>query len=116
MKSINTEEFKELVYDFQKNPQDFVFNGKNPVMIDFYADWCAPCKNLLPIFENLSNNNQDMDFFKVNVEDESEVTAHFNIRNLPYLLLINTDGEKKTISGFKTKDELQNIINNFIKK
>jgi thioredoxin len=116
MKSINTQEFKELVYDFQKNPNNFIFNGKKPLLLDFYADWCAPCKSLMPIIDSLSIINQDVDFFKLNVEDESDVTAFFNIRNIPYLLLINKEGEKKTISGYKSKDELQNIINNFLKK
>ena len=71
---INTEMFKELVYNYQKNPKEWVFEGNQPVIIDFYADWCRPCKMVAPIMEELATQYKGkVTFYKMNIDQEKEL-------------------------------------------
>ena len=102
---INTEMFKELVYNYQKNPKEWVFEGNQPVIIDFYADWCRPCKMVAPIMEELATQYKGkVTFYKMNIDQEKELAQTFNIQSIPALLYIPMKGQPQMSVGLSSKD------------
>jgi thioredoxin len=102
---INTELFKKLVYDYQKNPNTWVFEGNQPVIIDFYADWCRPCKMVAPIMEELATQYKGkVTFYKMNIDQEKELAQTFNIQSIPALLYIPMKGQPQMAVGLSSKD------------
>ena len=102
---INTEMFKKLVWDFQKNPAEFVFTGDQPVVIDFYADWCRPCKMVAPIMEELAKEYKGkVRIYKVNTDEEGELSRLFNIRSIPAILYVPKNGKPQMSVGLSGKD------------
>jgi len=102
---INTELFKKLVYDYQKNPNTWVFEGNQPVIIDFYADWCKPCKMVAPIMEELATQYKGkVTFYKMNIDQEKELAQTFNIQSIPALLYIPVKGQPQMSVGLLSKD------------
>lgn len=90
-----------------ENANDFENIIKRKVLVDFYADWCGPCKRLAPILEEL----ESIDVLKVNVDSFDEISRRYGIMSIPTLILFENGEEIKKSIGFKTKDE----INEFIK-
>jgi thioredoxin len=102
---INTELFKELVYNYQKNPNIWVFEGNQPVIIDFYADWCRPCKMVAPIMEELATQYKGkVTFYKMNIDQEKELARTFNIQSIPAILYIPVKGQPQMSAGLFSKD------------
>ena len=102
---INTEMFKKLVWDFQKNPAEFVFTGDQPVVIDFYADWCRPCKMVAPIMDELAKEYKGkVRIYKVNTDEEAELSRLFNIRSIPAILYVPKKGKPQMAVGLSGKD------------
>ena len=87
MENLTTESFKEKVFDYTQN-QEWTFRGTKPAVIDFYADWCNPCKMVAPILEELSTENPGIDFYKVDTEEQVELATIFGIRSIPSILFI----------------------------
>lgn len=106
---LNTEGFKEKVFDYSKN-KDWHFQGKKPAIIDFYADWCGPCKTIAPILEELSEEFKEVDIYKVDTEKEGELSAIFDIQSIPTLLFIPVDGQPMIQKGVLPKAVLQEVI------
>lgn len=95
----------------KENFDEIVRNPEKPVLVDFWADWCGPCKMLGPVVEELSNETDDVVFGKLNVDSEPDIAGAFGIMSIPTLILFK-NGEKIAVSvGFKAKDELGNFIN-----
>lgn len=85
---LNLDTFKEKVFDFEKN-QEWKFKGTVPCMIDFYADWCGPCKMVAPILEELQKEyGEKLNIYKVNTEEERELASLFGIQSIPSLLFV----------------------------
>jgi thioredoxin 1 len=102
---INTEMFKKLVWDYQKNPSEFVFNGDQPCIIDFYADWCRPCKMVAPIMDELAKEYKGkVRIYKVNTDEEGELSRLFNIRSIPAILYVPKTGKPQMSVGFSGKE------------
>lgn len=90
--------------------EEKVLKADKPVIVDFYADWCGPCKMLAPIFEELSKETDGMEFFKVNVEDANDLAAKYNVRSIPTLLIFK-DGEiVEQMMGALPKPQLESAI------
>lgn len=108
---LNKQEFKENVFDFETN-KEWIFDKETPCIVDFYADWCGPCKVLSPIFEELSNEYQGkINFYKLNTEREPEISAMFGIRSVPTILFcVPGAKEPQVIQGAYPKADLENII------
>jgi thioredoxin len=106
MKNLTVTEFKELVYDYE-NEKEWNYKGTKPSIIDFYAQWCQPCKMLTPVLEELSVEYDDIDFYKVNVDDETELSVLFNVRSIPTLAFIPLDGDPQISMGVLPKDKLK---------
>ena len=83
-------DFKDKVFDYE-NKKEWELKGEKPEIIDFYADWCGPCKMVTPIFEELSNEFPNIDIYKVDKESEQQLSAKFGIRSIPSILFIPND-------------------------
>ncbi|MDD4645843.1 MAG: thioredoxin domain-containing protein, partial [Bacteroidales bacterium] len=88
LEHLTLQSFKQKVFDFEKN-QDWKFNGTLPAVIDFYADWCGPCKMVAPVLENLATEYEGkVDIYKVDTEAERELAGLCGIQSIPAILLI----------------------------
>ena len=115
MEHLTKETFIEKVFDYE-NSKDWKFNGKLPAIIDFYADWCGPCKQIAPILEELSGEfSGKVDMYKVNTEDQQELAAAFGISSIPSILFIPVDEKPQMAAGALPKqafvDAIQDVLN-----
>jgi len=107
--------FLEKVFNFEKN-KEWKFEGDLPCIIDFYADWCGPCKAVAPVLEELSNEYEGkINIFKVDTEAEQELAAAFGIRSIPSMLFVPKDGEPQMAQGALPKHQLEQIIGDVLK-
>lgn len=108
---LNKESFKEKVFNFETNTE-WKFEGDKPAILDFYADWCGPCKMLAPIFEELSKEYEGkIDFYKIDTEKEQELAGMFGIRSIPTIMFMQQDGkEPQVLQGALPKPELEKVI------
>jgi thioredoxin 1 len=110
MEHLTKETFIEKVFDFEKN-KDWKFEGKLPCIIDFYADWCGPCKMVAPILEELSEEYKGrVDIYKVDTEDQQELAAAFGIRSIPSMLFCPAEGQPQMAQGALPKPSLKQAI------
>lgn len=107
---LTTQEFKEKVFDYI-NEQEWNYKGALPAIIDFYADWCGPCKMVAPILEELSKEYEDkLTIYKVNTEKELELSSVFGIQSIPTFLFIPKDGDPMMQPGALPKKAFQQVI------
>jgi thioredoxin 1 len=106
---LTTQKFKEDIFDYTAE-KEWNYKGDKPAIIDFYADWCGPCKMVAPILEELSNENPDVIIYKVDTEVEQELSAVFQIRSIPSILFIPKDRQPMMQAGALPKNALQEII------
>ena len=110
VQNIDQDQFKELIADW--GAKDWVMRSERPAIIDFYADWCAPCKRLEPRLRQIAQiYNGEVDFYRVDVDDNPDIAAAFQIRNIPCLLICPLDGEPKTVTGLYPLNEYIRIFN-----
>ncbi len=108
---LNQDTFKQKIFDYENNTE-WNYNGDHPAVIDFYADWCGPCKTLAPIIDDLSTEYEGkVDFYKIDTEKEPELSTMFGIRSIPSLLFIPNDGSQPQMAqGAYPKANLKEII------
>lgn len=104
---LTLETFKQKVFNFEKNTE-WKFEGDKPAIIDFYADWCGPCKMVAPILEELSvEYNGKLNIYKIDTESEQELASVFGIRSIPSLLFIPKDAQPQMAQGALPKDSFK---------
>ncbi len=107
--------FLEKVFNFEEN-KEWKFKGNVPAIIDFYADWCGPCKMIAPILEQLSEEyGEKINIYKVDTEAEKELSAAFAIRSIPSMLFCPKEGEPQMANGALPKPQLEKIIEDVLK-
>jgi thioredoxin len=107
--------FLEKVFNYEKN-KEWKFEGDLPCIIDFYADWCGPCKMVAPILEELSEEYKDkVNVYKVDTEAQQELAAAFAIRSIPSMLFCPKDEQPQMASGALPKQQLEKIIEDVLK-
>lgn len=107
--------FQEKVFNYEQN-KEWKFEGKLPAIIDFWADWCAPCKMVAPVLEELAKEYEGkVNIYKVNTEHEQELAASFGIQSIPSLLFIPMDDQPQMAAGALPKDAFVKIINEVLK-
>lgn len=115
MEHLTKETFINKVFNYEQN-QEWKFEGKLPCIIDFYADWCGPCKMVAPILEELSKEyDGKINIYKVNTEEEQELAGAFGIRSIPSMLFCPTDGQPQMAVGALPKDSLISAIKDVLK-
>ena len=92
----------------EKEFDEKVSTGK--VLVDCYAPWCGPCKMLGPIVEEVAKEITDYNFYKLNVDEAEEVAMKYGIMSIPTILIFENGELKETSVGFRTKDELKNLL------
>ena len=113
---LTKETFTEKVFNFEQN-QDWKFEGKLPCIIDFYDDWCGPCKMVAPILEDLSTEYAGkINIYKINTEAEQELAGVFGIRSIPSMLFCPVDGQPQMAVGALPKDSLIQAIDDVLLK
>lgn len=114
---LNKEEFLKKVADFEGNPKEWKYLGDKPAIIDFYADWCGPCKTLAPIMEELAAEyGGKIYIYKINTEEQQELAGLFGIRSIPSLLFIPMDGKPQMSVGALPKSDLKKAIEDILLK
>jgi thioredoxin 1 len=115
LEHLTKETFKSKVFDFESN-KEWKYEGVRPAIIDFYADWCGPCRMVAPILEELKNEYGDkLDIFKIDTEAEQDLSAIFGIRSIPSLLFIPMSGEPQMATGALPKDTFRKAIGDVLK-
>ncbi|NWJ50931.1 MAG: thioredoxin [Bacteroidetes bacterium] len=114
MEHLTKQTFLEKVFNYEKN-QEWKFEGTIPCLIDFYADWCGPCKMVAPILEELSKEyDGKINIYKVDTEAEQEISAAFGIRSIPSLLFVPMEGAPQMAQGALPKSQLTQAINDVL--
>jgi len=107
--------FLEKVFDFEKN-KEWNFKGEVPALIDFYADWCGPCKMLAPVLEELSKEYEGkIKIYKIDTEAEQELSAAFGIRSIPSMLFCPIGEQPQMANGALPKKQIEKIIADVLK-
>ncbi|MBO7302086.1 MAG: thioredoxin [Bacteroidaceae bacterium] len=110
-------DFIKRVADYENNPGEFKFLGDKPALIDFYAEWCGPCKMLAPILEEVSAKFAGkVDFYKINVDEEEDLASLFGIRSIPTLIFVTMDGSMQRSQGAMGKVQLEETIKSVLLK
>lgn len=107
---LTAETFKEKVFDYVNN-KEWKYSGDKPCLIDFYANWCGPCKMVAPVLDELSKEYGDkLDIFKVDTEAERELSAVFGIQSIPSFLFVPMNGQPQMAMGALPKDTFEKAI------
>jgi thioredoxin 1 len=112
------EKFLKEVWDYESSPQDWNYKGDKPALIDFYADWCGPCKIASPILDEISNEYAgDIYVYKIDTEKERELASVFGIKGIPAFLYIPTEGKPVMMSGIgRSKEQTKEMFKDNIDK
>lgn len=108
---LNKVDFLTKVANYETNPNEWKYLGDKPALIDFYADWCGPCKAIAPVLEELAAEYGDQIYiYKIDTEAEQELAAVFGIRSIPSLLFVPMDGTPQMAQGALPKPDLKKAI------
>lgn len=111
VENINKELFQAKVWNYEKSPKIWEFQGRRPTIVDFYAKWCGPCKALIPILEELSDDYAGkINFYKIDIDQQGDLAEFFNLRSVPTLLFCPVRGKPKFMQGVQAKSELKRVI------
>lgn len=110
---LTAETFKQKVFDYETG-KDWKYEGEIPCVIDFYADWCGPCKVMSPILEDLEREYPAIDFYKVDIETEDALAAILKIRSIPAILFIPLKGDPEGAVGATSKENMKFLIKSIL--
>lgn len=114
MENLTLASFKTKVFDFEVN-KEWKFAGGKPCIVDFYADWCGPCKTLSPVLAELAEKYAGrLDVYKVNTGEEELLSSAFGIQSIPTLLFIPLAGKPQAAHGALPKESLEKIISDVL--
>ncbi|MFP4114728.1 MAG: thioredoxin [Spirochaetota bacterium] len=112
---LTTEEFKQKVFNWDENTE-WKYEGDLPAIVDFYADWCGPCKMVAPILEELSDQyDGKLRIYKVDTDKEQELAMAFGIQSIPSILFIPMNEKPQMAAGALPKEQLQQVIKDVLK-
>jgi thioredoxin 1 len=111
-KHITKDDFVKLIMDYRTNPETWKYAGNKPCLVDFYADWCGPCKVTSPILEELSKEYAGkINIYKVNIDQERELASLFNVQSIPTFLFCPMEGNPTISSGIaNTRDATKQMF------
>lgn len=111
---LTNESFKKMIFNYDVN-KEWKFEGKKPALIDFYADWCGPCRQLSPLIEEIAKEySGKIDVYKVDTEKEKILSQNLGITGLPTLLFIPSEGKPQVAMGALPKEHLVKAVNQIL--
>ena len=112
---LTEDQYKAEIEDF--STEDWKYLGDGPAIVDFYADWCGPCRRLAPIMEELAGEYAGkVRFYKVNVDNAGSLASSYGIRSIPSVLFIPLSGEPRMKVGLMPKSDLKSLVEDFLLK
>lgn len=116
LEHLTKDAFLEKVFNYETN-KEWKYEGELPCIIDFYADWCMPCKMVAPVLEELAREYEGkINIYKVDTEEEQELAAIFGIRSIPSLLFCPKDGQPQMAMGALPKESFKKAIEDVLLK
>ena len=114
---LNKDDFLKKVYDYKKNTDKWVYEDTIPCIIDFYADWCGPCKMVDPILKELAKEYKGkVRIYKINTDNEREIAIAFGVRSIPSYLFIPAKGNPQSAVGAQPREVFVRVIEEFLLK
>ena len=101
---------EKIIEVTSRNFEEEVIKSEKPVIIDFYATWCGPCKKLFPIVEETAKENENVKFVKIDIDNIKDITLEYQVKSIPTLLLIQNGEEKDRIVGIVDKNQILDFI------
>ncbi len=112
---LSEQEFTDKFGTYDISTYSFEYRGEKPVVIDFYALWCGPCKLLAPVMEELASEYKGrVDFYKVDIDTEKQIANRYGISSIPTLFFISSNGEARVACGLMSKPELKAVIDKML--
>ena len=109
---LNKADFLTKVFNYEKQTEEWKYEGDKPCIIDFYADWCGPCKMIAPIMKELAAEYKDeIVFYKIDTDVEQELAAVFGVSSIPLVLYVPMEGQPQAALGARPKEAMVEIIN-----
>ena len=111
VKHLTYKEFLDKVWDFEKDPNTFIYKGELPAIVDFYADWCGPCRRVAPIMERLAEEyDGKLLVYKINTDQEKELASAFKVKSIPMVLFIPMEGQPMISVGAMQEQDYRKVI------
>ena len=111
VKQLTYKEFIKNIWNFENDPNNFIYKGNLPAVIDFYADWCGPCRRVAPIMERLAEEyDGKLLVYKVNVDQEKELATAFNVKSIPMVLFIPLEGQPMMQVGALPEEGYKKVV------
>jgi thioredoxin len=112
---LTKEAFLKKVVNYETSPNEWKYLGDKPCLIDFYADWCGPCKAVAPILEELAKTYDGQIYiYKINTDEEQELAGAFGIRSIPSLLFVPMEGKPQMSMGALPKNQMVESIDKIL--
>jgi len=109
---LNKADFLTKVFNYEKQTEEWKYEGDKPCIIDFYADWCGPCKMIAPIMKELAAEyKNEIVFYKIDTDVEQELAAVFGVSSIPLVLYVPMEGQPQAALGARPKEAMVEIIN-----
>ena len=113
---INAKEFMEKVHDY-KNMTTWKYKGDKPCIVDFYADWCRPCKMMDPILEKIAKEYEGkIIIYKINIDENKDIAQAFQINSIPFFLFCPLEGQAQSAMGMMSEENLRTAIKDVLKQ
>lgn len=107
--------FLRDVYNYEKDPTQWVYEGKKPCIIDFYADWCGPCRKVAPIMKEMAGKYKDqIVVYKIDVDKETELAQTFGISSIPTILFVPLKGKPQLVQGAMPRSEVVKQVEEYL--
>ena len=108
---LNKADFLTKVFNYEKNPTKWTYEGDKPCIIDFYADWCGPCRRVAPVLKELAKRyKDDIVIYKINIDNERELAGTFGVTSIPTILFVPMKGEPQVSMGALPEESLVKMI------
>lgn len=115
--NLTYKEFVKNVWNFEKSPETFKYEGKLPCVVDFYATWCGPCRKVSPIMERIAKEYEGkLIIYKIDVDKEPKLASAFGVRSIPTVLFIPKEGQPSKQVGALSEQQYKQIIENNLLK